>query len=165
MKTILKVLDIFEEGVSMLGFFLMFAVVTINVFSRYVLGRSFSWAEEVSYICFAWSVFMGVCILYKKQGLICIDILVNHMPEKIQKIVRIATFALISITNAMLVFYGFSLANGAWIRKSASLQVPYFFIDMAPTTAFTILLFYSIRFLILSVKGEEIDEKSLEERS
>lgn len=165
MKKLLKLLDVVEQTISCVGFVIMFAVVTINVFSRYVLSKSFSWAEEISYICFIWSVFMGVCILYKKQGLICIDVLVNNLPKAVQRGIQIFTFAMLSVVNLLLIYYGYSLAAWAWIRPTASLRIPYFFIDMAPTTAFCILLLYSVRFLIMALRGEEISEKALEERS
>lgn len=165
MKKLMSFLDKFTNIVSCIGFAIMFFVVCGNVFSRYVLGKSFSWAEEISYFCFVWSVFMGVCILYKKQALISIDVLVNRLSAKGKRMVHILTFALMSVVNLTLAVYSWKLANGAWIRPTASLRIPYFYMDMAATVGFCILLFYSLYFLVMSIKNEEINETLLEERS
>lgn len=155
----------FEEIVSCAGFTLMLVMVTINVFARYVFSRSFSFTEELSYLGFNYSVFFGMCILYKNCGMISIDIVVDRLPKAAQRVVQTLTYLLLTAGNAIMVYYSGKLALEAWVRPTAALRIPYTFIDAAAVFAFIILTFYSIRFLIHVLQGRELKTTSLEERA
>ena len=60
------------------GFFLvaMVSLVIVNVLLRFIFNYSITWAEEVSTICFVWSVFVGASAVYKHKMDIGIDVLV-----------------------------------------------------------------------------------------
>ena len=71
-----------ECTVAGAGFIVMVVVNIFNVLMRFITSSSFAWAEEISYLGFNWAVFFGICVVYRNQGLIAIDVLVNRLPEK-----------------------------------------------------------------------------------
>ena len=150
-----KIVGNFEVIVSSTAFVIMVGVVIINVFSRFFLGRSFSFTEEVAFIGFTYSVFLGVCILYRKHSLIAIDMLVERLPEKLKQIARVLNFALLTVANIYLVYLSTVLTISAWVRPTAALRIPYSFVDFAATLAFSIMSIYSIIFLIKALKGDK----------
>lgn len=154
----------FEELISSVAFTVMLMAVIINVFSRYFVGYSFSSSEEIAFLGFTYSVFFGLCILYKRNALITIDIIVDRLPHKARYIARIFNFALLTVANIYLIRLSTKLSIEAWVRPTAALRIPYSFIDMSATIAFIIMTYYSIRFLIDAVRGKETAEVSLEDR-
>ncbi len=80
--------------ISSIAFSIMLIVICINVFSRFFMGKSFSSAEEIAFMGFTYCVMFGACILYKRHGLIAIDIVVERFSKKTKQVVNIATFAL-----------------------------------------------------------------------
>ena len=160
-----KVLDNISKYISCTAFAAMVIVVVLNVFTRGVLSKSLLFAEELSYIFFIYSVFFGVCVLYKRMGLIAIDIVVDRLPELIKRFVSSITFALLFVVNLVLLWFSWGLAINSWARTTPSLGIPYFFNYISPTIAFLILAYYSLRFFIKQIKGEEIEEIPLEQKS
>lgn len=161
-KDLLYKIELFISGTA---FSVLVLVTVMNVFSRFVLMKSFSWTEEISYLCFNWAVFFGACILYANQGLIAIDAVVNRLPKKVQHVVRAVTFAMIFVMCVILVVWGLRFSIAAWIRPTPFLQIPYFFFDISVPISAAIMAGYSVDFFIRSVRGEDIEELALEERA
>ena len=164
MKKLLKYLDKFEEIVSCTAFSVMVLAIVFNVFLRYLTNKSLKGAEEISYLGFTWAVFFGICSLYKNNALIAIGVVVDRLAVKSKRRVHIFTFALVTISNVIMIYYSATLAVQAWDRPTSSLRIPYFFMDIPATIAFIILTYYSLRFLIMAFKGKTIEEANLEDQ-
>lgn len=154
-----------EMYIASIAFIAMCMAIILNVFSRFMLRKSFAWAEEISYFGFVYTVFFGVCTLYKNQGMIAIDVIVDRLPKGVQRIVQLFNFTVLTIGNALFAFYSVILMNGAWVRPTAALRIPYAWMDLAPVISFSVMMLYSIRFLYWTIIGKEIEEKKLEERA
>lgn len=164
-KRSMNVINLFAKLISGTAFVGMILSIIVNVFSRYLFGKSFSWAEEIAYLLFNWSIYFGVTVLYNDQGLISIDAIVDRLPKKAQRIVSIGNYSLLLAINACLVVWGFSFAMRSWIRSSPSLSIPYFYFNVSVPLAAIILTIYSARFLIMTIRSEEIHTAPLEERA
>jgi TRAP-type C4-dicarboxylate transport system permease small subunit len=151
-----------EILVSSIAFTVMVTVVVVNVLSRYFLGKSFSFTEEIAFMGFTYCLFFGASLLYKNHALIAIDVIVDRMPRKLQRFVKIFNFALLTFVNAVLVYLSTVLSLEAWIRPTAALRIPYTFIDMSATIAFALMTLYSIRFLINAVRSIEDKVESMD---
>lgn len=121
-----NIFDKISIWITSVAFLAIVVVISFNVISRYMFGKSFNWAEEIAYLCFNWVVFFGVAIVYRYQGLTAIDLLVNRLPEKAKKVVLVFGYFLVTLTNLGLIIWGTEFAIMAWQRKSSFLQIPYF---------------------------------------
>lgn len=160
-----KFINDWEMYIASVGFVVMCLAIIVNVFSRFILKKSFAWAEEVSYLGFAYTVFFGVCTLYKNQAMIAIDVVVDRLPKTIRRIVSIINFAILAVGNGFLAYYSYILTVEAWVRPTAALRIPYTFMDLPALIGFFVMMLYSIRFLYWSIIGKDIEEASLEERA
>ena len=151
-------------AISSVAFVIMIVLITLNVISRYVLNSSINWAEEVSYLCFNWAVFFGVAIVYRYQGLTAIDLVVDKMKGKLRQAVLAFGYLLVTLANLGLIVWGVNFSIVAWDRKSPALKIPYFFYDISIPLAAILLLLYSTRFLIKTLRGEELENAALEDR-
>ncbi len=62
--------DSLEEFLMVVSLILMTLIMGIQVFSRYVLGASLSWSEELTRYIFVWAGFLSVSFCTKR----CISI-------------------------------------------------------------------------------------------
>jgi TRAP-type C4-dicarboxylate transport system permease small subunit len=152
-------------AVSCTAFTCMVLSISLNVVCRYFLSVSFDWAEEISYLFFNWAVFLGVTVVYKHQGLIAIDVVVSRLPERLKKAAMVFNFFLIFVITVSLVIWGYRFSINGWIRKTTAIGIRYFFYDMAIPVSSIILAGYSLKFLILTIKGKKIESSPLENRS
>lgn len=165
MDKFIEKLDKVTLFIAGIAFAAMIAITSINVFARYTVSKSFAWAEELTYLCFNWAVFFGICNVYKNQGLISIDTLVRKLPEKIQQKFRIVTFAIVFVMDIALSVWGWQLTIGGWQRKTANLYIPYTFVDICLPISMMIMGFYSAVFIYKEIKGNAVKQQSLDKRA
>jgi TRAP-type C4-dicarboxylate transport system permease small subunit len=104
MKKILFILDKSEEFIITVCMSVMVSVLTVQVFCRYVLNFSFSWAEQLTRILFVWVTFAGISLASKLQMHLKLGILSTYAPKKIQEKLPYITDA---ISIAVAVFLTF----------------------------------------------------------
>lgn len=160
-----RLLDNISKYISITAFAGMIIVVVINVFTRAAFSKSLLFAEELSYLFFIYSVYFGVCVLYKRMGLISVDIVVNKLSPFTKRIIMSITFGLLLVVNVILLTFSWEMAIQSWERITPSLGIPYFYNYLSPTIAFFILAYYSLRFLIKEIKGEKVEEMPIEQQS
>lgn len=165
METFNKKLDQITRIIAGIAFAGMIVLTTGNVFARFIFSKSFAWSEELTYLCFNWTVFFGICSIYKKQGLISIDSLVIRLSPEMQRIAAILSFGFVAVLNVALTVWGWQLTIGAWQRKTAMLGIPYTFVDICLPLAMMIMCYYSVLYMIKEIKGETVEQASLENRS
>ncbi|MFG6082621.1 TRAP transporter small permease [Paracoccus litorisediminis] len=124
-------------------FVVMLGVVVANVFIRYFFQASILFTEELAYLCFTWAVFPAVAWLYRTKGLISVDIAFDMLPRAVQRVVGpLVDLGMIG-ANLWLAYLSWTLAQGGFIRRTPVLEIPYFWINLAPLVAFLLMAVYS----------------------
>ena len=102
MKKVLHWLDEnLEEFLLVVFLIAMTLIMGIQVLSRYVLGQSLSWSEEITRYLFIWSGFLSVSYCSKKCLSIKIEQFVAIFPRRGK--------ALFKVVNHIRSIYGFFL--------------------------------------------------------
>lgn len=99
LKNIIEKEKKIESIVAAVTFVVMVAMTSINVFSRYLFGKSFPFAEEIAYLMFAWCVFIGACDAYRTKGMVAVDVFVDRMPASVQRVIGIFVDLLLIAVN------------------------------------------------------------------
>jgi TRAP-type C4-dicarboxylate transport system permease small subunit len=154
----------FEAFISMAAFAIMVLVVSANVTIRFATGNSLVFTEEVAYLAFGYSVFFGVALLFRIRAMIAVDLVVDLFPPAVQRVVNIVNYLILIAVNGYFFFISAKLASVTWIRRTAFLEIPYFWINLAPTIAFGLMTIYSVWFLYLLLRGQELPSVELEEQ-
>ncbi len=165
MKSFDKTLDKITLIIAGIAFSAMIIITTVNVFARFLFMKSFAWSEELTYLFFNWAVFFGICNVYNQQGLVSIDSLVIRLPKALQRRFAIVTFGVVGILNIALTVWGWQLTIGGWARKTANLKIPYTFVDICLPISTMIICYYAFRNMISELKGEHVEEASLDKRA
>jgi TRAP-type C4-dicarboxylate transport system permease small subunit len=93
----------FLAGASMLA---IVAIMSAQVFARYVLGWSLIWAEEICRYILIWQTFLFVGLAYTKGEMVAVDVVPLMLPPRW----RLALKALVSIP--ILAFLWLMMVNG-----------------------------------------------------
>ncbi|CAM3872878.1 TRAP transporter small permease [Alkalicoccus chagannorensis] len=108
----------------------MAVVIAYQIFSRFILGTSLGWSEELTRYLMIWLVFLGAAVALRDKSLIGIDMFVDKLPGKAQQIVRNFTYGL------MLVFFGFLMWRSIGVIEGVTGQLsPSMRVSMAYTYA------------------------------
>ena len=113
-RFIFRLLNKWEESVLFVFMLLMLVILTIQVFTRYVLSFSFSWAEQLARFGFVWLTMSGVSLAAKKGMHLKVDFLPQILPPKIGRIICY-------LSDFFVVTFGFYM--GWLILKTVIMQV------------------------------------------
>ena len=154
----------FEAFVSMIAFAIMVLVVSANVIIRFSTGSSLVFTEEVAYLAFGYSIFMGVALLFRHRAMIAVDLLVDALPHAAQRAAGLLTHLIMIAVCGYFLALAAKLTSVSWVRRTAFLDIPYFWINLAPTIAFGLMTAYSIWFFVLLLRNQPLPSVDLEEQ-
>ncbi len=126
-------------------------IVIMNVFTRYFLNFTFTWAEEIAVGCFVWTIFLGLASAYKTRGLIGVELLTNLVPEKGRPVIVFITSLIVSVLSGTMFLFSFKYVMNS-TKITAALEVSYKYIYSSMVFAFALITVYSLYFLAQSIR-------------
>jgi TRAP-type C4-dicarboxylate transport system permease small subunit len=114
---------------SFLG--LLVVTTSLQVFTRYVLNRPFTWTEEVARMLFTWIVFLGGAFIVKRSSHISIDILAKALPPWPRRWLSVASRLITLAVVATLAVKGFRLLQITGASASPALNIPWVYVYAA----------------------------------
>lgn len=162
-----KLDDFFVKVATIISSVMICTIIILtsgNVFSRLLFKKSFIWTEEISYICFTWLVFFGASILYAKRGLITIDMVVDRLGPKGRRVIEVVTDIILFVTNIAFVVWSIKQTLST-TRITSMLKIPYNVVYFGIVLAFLFMAYFSVRFMVLTIMGKEIQEAAIEDRA
>ena len=118
------VIDHFEELIAGVSLVIVVASVVWGVVTRYVTAQPAGWSGEVAVLAFAWLTFFGASACFCYGAHPSIDMLVRHLPERAQAVVRGFNHLLIVSFLLFLIGYGTEFTIEAWDNPSPVLRLP-----------------------------------------
>lgn len=138
-----RIAENLELVVAGVFFVVMTGVVIVNVFLRYFFETSVLFTEELAYLGFTWATFAAVPWLYRTRALISVDIAFTLFPQRLQRSLSLLVDLFMIAANLWLAWLSWVLASGGFVRRTPVLEVPYFWINLAPLLAFVLMAIYS----------------------
>ena len=89
---------------------LMFALVIMEVFFRYLFNSPTVWTNELTQMIFGAYIILSGGYILKKGGHVNVDIVFSHLSPRGQAILNIITFPVFLAFGGMMLVYGYSLA-------------------------------------------------------
>lgn len=154
-----------ELVVAGVFFIVMTGVVIVNVFLRYFFQTSVLFTEELAYLGFTWSTFAAVPWLYRTRALISVDIAFAMIPKRMQRSVSLAVDLFLISASVWLAWLSWVLARGGFVRRTPVLDVPYFWINLAPLLAFVLMAIYSAVHFAQNLRASSTIEASDHEKA
>jgi len=94
------------EGVLLVLMVALCVDVFLGVFSRYVMGRTFTWYDEIARLCFVWIIFLGAAVGVRRSAHFRLQLIVDRLPPALQATARVVSVAAIAGFGALLIWQG-----------------------------------------------------------
>lgn len=150
-----KLLTICENFVKYLVGVLLAAMVAIvfwNVVSRYFLGASIAWSEEISRFMLIWIVFLGAGLAYVKDEHLALDILIKAVPKKVAQVMQVIADLGVLYAIYIIVVGGYNLTMQSWDWLTPAAAVPYAYVYLVIPMAGAAMLIMTSYKLIVHIK-------------
>lgn len=112
------------ETLVAFSFFLLIAVVFLQIFARFFLTKAPSWTEEASRFLFIYSVCLGAPLALKRGEYVRVDILINIIPKKFQDILDGFIYLVLTVFFAIIGYYGYIFGSLGFTQTSPAMRIP-----------------------------------------
>jgi tripartite ATP-independent transporter DctM subunit len=120
----LRIVDGVTEAIITAALIGEVGVVFLNVLSRFFLGTSLLWTEEMSRLALSVLAFVGGALAYRRGYHTSVAILLNAMPAALRRAsLATADFLVLGIVSIVFV-QSLTLIEIEWTRETAILQMP-----------------------------------------
>jgi|SRR5690625_553514 len=102
----------------------MSLTIAFQVFSRFFIGASLSWSEELARYLMAWLVFIGAAIAVRKGELIGVEAVVSVVPDKVKTAMKTLVSIVIFGFSIFLIVKGFDMLEVVKNQRSPAMKIP-----------------------------------------
>lgn len=145
-----KIIDDLSEGIDKVVKLIVFCaivsmivVITLQIISR-VLFDALTWGEEASRYLLVWSTFLGATLAYKRGMHIAITFIVESLPKKISKLMKLLSIVLSMVFFFIAIKYGVDYITMQTYQVSAALRIPMKYVYLVIPVSFGIMFIHAI---------------------
>ncbi|MGX9419076.1 TRAP transporter small permease [Vibrio sp. RC27] len=146
----------FEEILASLAISVTVLTVIVNVFLRYGFGFVVPWSEELSVICFIWSVYFGISSCYKHRLHMGVDIIVSMIPEKAKRPFRLMVSTFLLGLNLLMAYlsYDYTMLS---TKVTPVMGMSYFTINSVLVVCFSLMAIHTLKFIKIDLINSDED--------
>ncbi|HYD29809.1 MAG TPA: TRAP transporter small permease [Azospirillaceae bacterium] len=143
--------------VAMVGLLAIVAVVFYQVFGRYVLNQSPTWAESLAIVLILYVTLIGAAVGVRDAGHIGLETLLVLLPDGPRHKLEIVIYVLVALFGAAMAYNGWLLGQSVAPYTIPNLHVSEAvrYIPLALSGALIVL--FSLEHIIALIKGEEVE--------
>ena len=92
----------------------------VGVITRYAFHSPISWQGEIQILCYIWLVYFGLSTVVRYGNHISIDIIVDALPEKTAKVVRVLDLVIFMVVLVFTAYQGSMLVKQLFVTNRIS---------------------------------------------
>ena len=142
-------------GVS--GLVLLIAAVTWQVFGRYVLNNTPTWAESLSLLLVLYVTMFGVAVGVRNSGHIGLESFLVLAPDWLRTKMEYLIHALVLLFGACMTYSCASLAESVWEYRLPTLGISEGWKYIPAVIAGSLIVLFSIEHIIALAQGREVE--------
>jgi TRAP-type C4-dicarboxylate transport system permease small subunit len=142
--------------IAVIGLMVIVACVLIQVFGRYVLNDTPTWAEALALVLVLWVTMFGAAVGVRDAGHIGMESLLVLVPEPVRLKLEIVIHVLSASFGAMMAWQGSILAESVMGYKIPTLGIPEGFNHLPVAIAGALIVLFSIEHIVAIVRHKEV---------
>jgi len=139
------------------GLFVIVAIVAYQVFGRYVLNSSPTWAENLALVLILYVTLIGAAVGVRDAGHIGMESLLILVPEKAREKLEMVIHVLVAIFGAAMVYNGWILGMSVASYKLANINLPESVRYVPLVVSGALIVLFSVEHLIALARGTEVE--------
>ena len=144
-------------GISIIGLFVIIGIVAWQVFGRYVLNSSPTWAENLALVLILYVTLFGAAVGVRDAGHIGMDSLLILAPAGPRRYIEMLIHVLVAIFGACMAWFGVELGLSVAPYKLANLDLSEGFRYVPLVLSGVLILLFSLEHLVAQFQGREVE--------
>jgi TRAP-type transport system small permease protein len=142
---------------AVVGLIAVILCVQWQVFGRYVMNDTPTWAEALALLLVLFVTALGLAVGVRDAGHIGLESMVALLPAVWQRRIEVLIHALVGLFGGFMVYGGWIWASAKWGEKKPMLPVPDG-IDYVPLImAGMLIVLFSIEHIIANLQGKTVE--------
>ena len=141
----------------MAGLIGIVAVVAWQVFGRYVLNDTPTWAESTALVLILYVTMLGAAVGVRDAGHIGLESLLILVPEALRLKLEIVIHLLVGTFGLIMAWNGWILAESVMAYKIPTLGLPEGINHVPLVIAGVLIALFSLEHIVALLRGEEVD--------
>ena len=142
--------------VAVIGLLVIVVCVLMQVFGRYVLNDTPTWAEALALVLVLWVTMFGAAVGVRDAGHIGMESLLVWVSEEKRRYLEMLIHVLSGTFGAMMAWQGTILAESVMGYKIPTLGIPEGFNHLPVAVAGVLIVLFSLEHLIALIKREDV---------
>ena len=143
--------------IAVVGLMAIVACVAFQVFGRYVMNDTPTWAEAFALVLVIWVTMFGAAVGVRDAGHIGMESLLVLVPEDIRVRLELVIHALVGIFGAVMAYNGGLLAISVMDYKIPTLGISEGLNHVPVAIAGALILPFSIEHIVALLHGTEVE--------
>ena len=139
------------------GLFVIVAIVAYQVFGRYVMNSSPTWAENLALVLILYVTLIGAAVGVRDAGHIGMESMLILLPEWLRNKIEMVIHVLVAIFGCAMVYNGLILGTSVAGYKLANIQLSEAWRYVPLVVSGALIVLFSIEHLIALIKGTEVE--------
>jgi len=137
----------------------MVAIITAQVWYRFIHNDPLAWSEEAGRYLFVWISFMGAAAGVRYQVHLGIDLLQKILSPQAHRFVVVTVNVIIQIFLLVIIYWGFNILKVIKFQTSASMHIPMIYPYMAVPVGAIFMLINSMRVAIAALTDRPLESE------
>lgn len=138
------------------GVFLLVAVVAWQVFGRYVLNDTPTWAESLALVIVLYVTLLAASVGVRDAGHIGMESLLILVPEKPRHVLELVIHLLVALFGSIMVWHGGLLALSVANYQIPILHISEGFNHLPLVLSGALIVLFSIEHVLAMLHGKEV---------
>jgi TRAP-type C4-dicarboxylate transport system permease small subunit len=148
-----KVLGNIVEWACLALMVLLCVDIFLGVFSRYVMGMTFTWYDEIARACFVWMIFLGAAVGVKRGAHFRLQLVVSRLSSRAQSGVELLALVIVVAFASVLVWQGWKLTLLGQMQQTPVMGMPKAWIYAGIPLSGVLMIFYAISPMWRAARG------------
>jgi TRAP-type transport system small permease protein len=142
--------------VAVAGLIGIVAVVAIQVFGRYVLNDTPTWAESLALVLVIYVTMLGAAVGVRDAGHIGLESLLVLVPDRLRHRLEVLIFLLVAAFGGLMAWHGAALAQSVMSYAIPTLGLPEGINYIPLVVSGVLIVLFSIEHVLALALGEEV---------
>jgi TRAP-type C4-dicarboxylate transport system permease small subunit len=142
--------------VAVLGLYAIVAAVAFQVFGRYVMNDTPTWAESLTLVLILYVALFGAAVGVRDAGHIGMESLLVLVPDEPRRWLELVIHVLVAIFGALMVAGGWGLMQGVLSYKIPTLGISEGWHYAPLVLSGALIVLFSIEHIIANVQRQEV---------
>ena len=141
------------EGLLLLMMVVLCADVFLGVFSRYVIGRTFTWYDEIARLLFAWIMFLGAAVGGRRTAHFRLHLLVDRFPPGVRRVADVFGVLVLIGFGLVLIQQGWKLVELGQFQRTPVMGLSKQYVYLSVPAGGALIILYSLPQLWRALRG------------